>query len=285
MILDSSTALAGAAEGIQLCLMTLIPGLFPLMVLSSMFASVLRGGGMLLAGILGGYPVGAANAARCWREGNTRREDAERMLVLHNCAGPSFIFGAAAGLHPLALWGVYLASVGALWLILPKSRISTPEPFLTLPAAVRNCVGALAGVCGWVVLMRSILAVADRWVLWLLPPWLRVCVCGFLELANGITELAAVEENLRFTLAAGMIGFGGICVMMQTAGAARGLSMKRYFPGKIFQSCVCMSLAALDSAAHLSLPVWCGILSTGTICAVFLRKLENKCRNPVSLGV
>ena len=207
------------------------------------------------------------------------------MLVLHNCAGPSFIFGAAAGLHPLALWMIYLASIGALWLILPKSHLPTPRYHLTLPTAVHNAVAAMARICGWVILMRSLMAVADRWVLWLLPDWLRICVWGFFELANGITGLGAVEENLRFVLAAGMIGFGGVCVMMQTAGVAGELSMKRYFPGKIFQACICILLAALVTEAPLPWPVWAGILVTGTFCAVFLRKIENKCRNPDPVGV
>ena len=285
MIMDSPAALAGAAEGVQLCIKTLIPGLFPLMVLSSMLSASIPRGGLMLAGILGGYPVGAANVARLWRSGSIPKTDAQRLLVLYNCAGPSFIFGAASGLHPLRLWIIYLVSVAALWLILPKSSIPMPRQDLTLPAALHNALVALARVCGWVVFMRSILTVADRWVLWLLPQWLRIFLCGLMELSNGMVALADVEGNLRFVLAAGMLGFGGICVMMQTAGVTQGLSMALYFPGKVFQCSVCIILAAMVSSITLPPAIWIIILTVSGVCIVFLRKNENICRNFVPLGV
>ena len=93
LILDGQTAMAGAAEGLALCMKTLIPSLFPFFLLSAMLTSSLSGGGLLLTGLLGGYPLGAANAARAYRARQLDRAEAERMAVLCNCAGPSFLFG------------------------------------------------------------------------------------------------------------------------------------------------------------------------------------------------
>lgn len=251
LILDGRTALSGAAEGVALCLGTLIPSLFPFFVLSAMLTSTLPGGGLVLAGILGGYPVGAGNVARAYHGGRISKEDAEVMAVVCNCAGPSFLFGVAAPILEapgagFVLWGIYLLSVLALRAVLPKMKtVSTPPKSISLQQAVRDALGAMAGVCGWVVLFRVVLAVLDRWVLWLLPDWGRVMVCGLLELTNGCLALGQVEPGLRFVLAAGMVSFGGLCVMLQTASVARGISLGLYFPGKVFQCAVSMLLASL----------------------------------------
>ena len=125
LILDGKTAMAGAFEGTMLCIRTLIPSLFPFFVLSAMLTSSLSGGSLLLAGVLGGYPVGAGNVARAYRNGQVSRSEAQRLVVLCNCAGPSFLFGVLGPVLGGAeacflLWGVYLCSILALWLLFPK---------------------------------------------------------------------------------------------------------------------------------------------------------------------
>ena len=290
LILDSPTALSGAAEGVELCLRTLIPGLFPFFILSGILTASLPRGGLALAGILGGYPVGARNAAQSYRTGQLSREDAERAAVIFNCPGPAFIFGVAGQLFPLGrtamLWAVYLTSSAILWMLLPKAHhcpaVSMP---ITLPESMNSALIAIASVCGWVVLMRTVLAVLDRWVLWILPHWGQAAVSGILEMTNGMLMLGAVEENLRFVLAAGMLGFGGICVGMQTMGVAKGLSLKRYFPGKIFQGCVCVLLSSVLIQTHLPWFVWAVVIGMGVGCALKLRKIENTYGNLRPIGV
>ena len=82
LILDTKTAIQGAQEGIRLCIMTVIPSLFPFFVLSSLLTGALTGvrlrflrpigklcrmpagsESLLLIGMLGGYPTGAKSAA------------------------------------------------------------------------------------------------------------------------------------------------------------------------------------------------------------------------------
>ena len=289
LILDSPTALGGAAEGVELCLRTLIPGLFPFFVLSGMLAASLPGGGLALAGILGGYPVGARNAAEGYRNGQLSKEDAERMALLFNCPGPSFIFGVAGQMftpgRTVLLWAVYLSNVAILWLLLPKSRCTTKGKTVTLTESMHNALGAMACVCGWVVLMRTVLAVLDRWVLWLLPNWGQAALSGLLELTNGTVMLGAVEENLRFVLASGTLGFGGICVSMQTMAVSRGLSMKRYFPGKIFQGCVCTILSALLTGYALPLYIVAPLAALALACVLKLREIEKNYGNLRPVGV
>ena len=289
LILDSPTALYGASEGVKLCLGTLIPGLFPFFVLSGILTASMPRGGLMLAGILGGYPVGARNAAGAYRNGQLSMEDAQRMAVLCNCPGPAFIFGVAGQLFlPMKaalLWGIYLASVGVLWLLLPRCRCAHSTVPVTLTSAIQSSLKAMSSVCGWVVLMRTVLAVLERWVLWLLPGWAQALAAGMLELTNGMLMLGSVEENFRFVLAAGMLGFGGICVAMQTMGVTQSLNMDRYFPGKILQGCTCSALAALVMRVSLPLYTWGILITLGFVSAVKLRKIENSYGNLAAVGV
>ena len=286
LILDSRTAMAGAAEGAMLCMQSMIPGLFPLMVLSSLLASSLPRGALVAAGLLGGYPVGARNAAQAYREGTLDRDSAERMAVASCCAGPSFLFGVARDLRPALLWMIYLISAALLWLLLsPSPGICAPGKPLTVTDALPGSVAAMGQICGWVILMRAMLAVLDRWVLWMLPDWGRIAVWGSLEMTNGILALGDLDPGLGFVLGAGMVGFGGICVMMQARAVARGLSLRLYVPGKVFQGCVCLLLAALLTRTPLPAPVWIPVAAVGTGCALILRKNKKRCGNPTAVGV
>lgn len=291
LILDGKTAMEGAAEGLTLCLKTLIPSLFPFFVLSMMLTGALSGGGLLLTGILGGYPVGAGNAARAYRAGQLSRDEAERMLVLCNCAGPSFIFGVVGQVladlqAAFTLWGIYLLSIAVLWLLFPK-RGHIPgccRPF-KLQQALFESLRAMAGVCGWVVLFRVALAMLERWLLWLLPKWAKLFVCGMLELSNGCLSLAAAAPGLRFVLAAGFISFGGICVFLQTASVAEGLSLRYYFPGKIFQSVLCMLLASLLAPGAVHPAVQTMLAAISVFFGYALRKSEKRSGNPTAVIV
>ena len=289
LIFDSPTALTGASEGVNLCLRTLIPGLFPFFVLSGMLTAAMPLGGLMLSGILGGYPVGARNAAESWRNGKLSKEAAERTAVLCNCPGPAFIFGVAGQLFTPArtamLWGIYLTSVAVLWLLLPQSHCTTTEKTVALPEAMQSALKAMASVCGWVVLMRTVLAVLDRWVLWMLPGWGQALAAGLLELTNGMVMLRTVEENLRFVLAAGMLGCGGICVALQTLGITQGLSMKLYFPGKVLQGCICTILSAMIAKLPLPLYIWFALIACSLACSAKLRKIEKTYGNLRPIGV
>lgn len=283
LILDGKTALDGASQGVTLCIHALIPSLFPFFVLSAMLTGSLSGGGLPLAGILGGYPVGAANVARAYRDGQVSRSEAEGLVVLCDCAGPSFLFGVLGpvlgGVEKcFLLWGVYLCSIFALWLIFPKYKpIKRQAHPVTLQNAMNSALRAMAGVCGWVILFRALLAVMDRWILWLLPDWGRIAVYGIFELSNGCIALAEAEPGLRFIMAAGMVSFGGLCVWLQTASVTQGISLRLYFPGKLFQASVSMLLASfLAPFAPGFRGLLVGIL---TVTGWILRKSEKRCGN------
>ena len=311
LILDSSTALQGAGEGIELCLRTVIPSLFPFFVLSSLLTGALCGSpgilrplcrlfgiprgseGILLTGFLGGYPIGAGSIGEAVRQGRLDAGDGARMMAFCNNPGPAFIFGIAGSMFDLPwtgwlLWAIQLTGALAVALMLPgkaegsvKPKTSTPT---SLPAALKGALHAIAGVCGWVVLFRVIIAFLDRWFFWLVPGPVRVVLCGLLELTNGCCMLTEIpNQGLRFIICSGLLSFGGLCVGMQTASVAHGVSLRWYLPGKLLHCLISTGLAAavqglLPGDAGMALPpmVLPGLLMLAGALVFFRGKMKNR---------
>lgn len=275
LILDSVTALSGAKSGIEICLQSVIPALFPFFVLSILLTSGLTGRSLsilhpfatltgipvgsesiLLTGLLGGYPVGAQSVSTAHRMGALTDSEAARMTVFCNNPGPAFIFGMTAAFLPSPgyawlLWLILIFSALLTALILPgrtNRRITLPPSNPpTIPQALTASLKIMASVCGWVVMFRVLLAFLQRWVFWLLPEWLQALLIGILELTNGCVSLSQVEHiGLRFLLCAGMLSFGGLCVWLQTLSVADTIGLRKYLPGKLLQSTIAVVLALLS---------------------------------------
>ncbi len=275
LILDGKTAAEGAAEGLRLCLQTVIPCLLPFFVLSNYWMGCLSGislrilrplgafcgipkgmEGILLTGFLGGYPVGAQCIGQAYRAGSLQKQDAEHLLSFCNNAGPSFLFGMLGPMFPhmgysWLLWGIHIVSalLVSQWFShgQPSETLPADSMPVTLPHALLSAVHAMATVCGWVILFRVLLSFLQRWALWMVSSELQTAITGFLEVTNGCCSLSTVASiPIRFTLAAGMLAFGGICVTMQTASVVEGLSLKKYAAGKLMQCaysiCFCLGL-------------------------------------------
>ena len=273
LIIDTKTALLGAKDGISLCLNSVIPSLFPFFVLSILINSTLSGANVaflrplgklcnipkgaesiLLLGVLGGYPIGAKSISDAYRYGTLSKEDSRRMLGFCSNAGPSFIFGIVGGLFSsvtpvFLLWGIHIISAILVGVILPKStdsssgRSNSTAP-IALPQAIESAIRAITSVCGWVVVFRIILYFCQHWFLWLLSEDLKITFIGLVELTNGCHELFSVAApGMRFVLAATFLGFGGICVLMQTFSVTANCGIGLYFPGKIMQCTISFLLA------------------------------------------
>lgn len=274
LILDGQTALLGAREGIRLCLWTLVPSLFPYIVLSVMMTDILAGRPypilrplgklchfpegfefLLLLGFLGGYPVGAQNVAMQYRRGRISRHDAQRLLPLCNHPGPAFLFGILGTvfqnpLIPWLIWLILILSALIAAALIPgnpqHSSIPVIESPITLPMALRRSISVMASICGWVILFRMMTEFLSRWFLWALPASAQVILSGLLELSNGAVSLSSIaQEPVRFLAALMLLSLGGLCVTMQTATICEGLSLRLYFLGKAFQCTVAILLGGM----------------------------------------
>lgn len=275
LILDSKTALSGCREGITLCLNVVIPSLFPFFVLSvpltqclcgvrAPIASALFRGlgvpsgceGILLVGLLGGYPMGAQSVETAWRSGCLDRKSAERMLAFTSFAGPSFLFGMTAACFPgkgyiWLLWAVHILSAILIgWCYPGKNDTVGNTPAGKQGDLMVRAVSAMAKVCGWVIVFRVLLGFLTRWFLWLLPEEGQVLFSGILELTNGILGLERIRNvGLRFVMGAGFLGFGGVCVTLQAFSVAGALGKRHYLIGKLLHGTLSVILAYLLQAA------------------------------------
>lgn len=309
MIFDSRTALSGAADGVQLCVATVIPSLFPFFVVSILLTGLLSSctkgkHTLLLVGFLGGYPVGAQCVAQAYQSGRISRQEAERMLCFCNNAGPAFLFGIGSSLLPEVwmcwlLWLIHILSALLVAALTPKSQFSAsptlfPSP-VSLTAAMQRAVRSMGLVCGWIILFRTVIGFCQRWFLWLLPSNCQLLVMGLLEMTNGccvLTEIASV--GLRFELFGLFLGFGGLCVLLQTKSVLSGSRLNgcHYFPGKVAQAAFSFLLCVV---AQLLLPAqmryypWAGFsLLAVTACmgyGIYWAKIKNHSSIPAEFGV
>ena len=274
LILDSRTGFAAAREGIDLCIVTLIPSMFPFFFLSILMTGSLAGQtirflrpvaklcripegaeSLIVIGLLGGYPVGAQNIISAYHQGVLSREDAQRMAVFCNNAGPAFLFGYLGTLfhNPIYSWILYGIQVASSlivgWVLPGGTRVSssgTSYKQIPIAQALNQAIKVMGQVCGWVILFRVLIGFLDRWLFWVLPDQLGIFFTGLLDLSNGCNMLAALpSDGLRMVMASAFLGFGGICVLLQTYSIAGAVSLPMYLPGKVLQGCISFVLAYL----------------------------------------
>lgn len=317
LILDTQTATAGAAEGIELCIKVLIPSLFPFFIVTTYLNASLTGlripglrtigkflnfptgsESVLLLGLLGGYPVGAQLIADAYAEGKISKRNAQILLGYCSNAGPAFIFGVTSTLfHSLRvsfiLWGILILSALITGVILPKpeetSALYQKESNISVVAALKKSIITCASVCGWVVTFKIIMAYLVR----LTGNNARmIYLAGLLELSNGCLLLTQIVNNAtRFILCSAFLSFGGICVLMQTASVTDSLGLGLYIPGKLIQTSVSVLAASLLSFvlfSEVNLPL-IHVVFFGLICILILIAVrtyaEKSCGNTMKNNV
>lgn len=274
LIFDSRTALTGIQEGIELCLRTLIPSLFPFCVFGTMLTETMLGSkirifrpiskgfripegseSLLIIGWLGGYPIGAQSVADAYHNGHLSPHDARKLAIVCNNPGPAFLFGVLGTIIPgrrylFLLWMVQILSSLLVALMIPGSpqqmksiRRNNSTPFTQI---LKKSSISMVNICASVVLFRMVLEFAQRWFLWAVPDQCSIILSGILELSNGCIRLTDVSDPaIQLILASGLLCFGGFCVWMQTISVCRGLTISRYLIWKTVQSILCMSITSM----------------------------------------
>lgn len=136
VIVYSTEAAEGVKDGIELCLDTVVPSLFPMLLLcmlavelgylsraSRWIAPVTMkvlgipgyAASAVLMSMIGGYPAGAKMVTELYRRGEISLEESRIMALFCFCAGPGFTVGIAGGLT---------GSVGAGWILLAVQTIA-----------------------------------------------------------------------------------------------------------------------------------------------------------------
>ena len=279
LLLDTSVKDAVGAA-LTLCARSVIPALFPFMVVSSMLVALGLGelldaplGGLmalygiggagasaLVLGLIGGYPMGGRTAAELYRNGLLTRDEAERLLSFCNNANPAFLISVlGTGLFGsfragLWLWLIHIAAALTAGLLAgrpPSGAESRPSP--TPAAAFRAVTVSSVFVSAVQTALRSILNVCAFVVVFSVLSLPFRAIGGTVgALASGLLELFSTlplipSDRSGFVLAAGLSGWGGISVLCQTAAltADTGLSLRRCVLGKAVQGVLSALLAWL----------------------------------------
>ncbi len=229
-------AVEAMTRGLRLCAESVIPALFPFMVLSEMLvgsglASLL--GGRLarplgrglrlsgagctayLLGLLCGFPVGARCALRALERGELDRGECERILGISGMPSSAFLVGTVGVTlfgdrrMGLMLWvSVLLASllvalIGAVGE--PREDLEPPpiperrqSGFVTVfTRAVRDAAGSMLTVCAYVVFFSALIGVLRGVIASFLPDGAwSALLLSLFELSSGMQAAAEVTSPL-----------------------------------------------------------------------------------------
>ena len=231
-------------RSLSLAISTVIPGLFPFLVLSDFAcrAALLQPKGRctrfltgklfslpasavpcLLFGLTGGYITGVRTAITLHEGGLLTNEQAQRLCLF--CVSPGLAFSVCAvgnamlastpaGL--LLFFSCTLAAIVAGLLIPDKQKKHTAvqsAPLVQNKAecfakAVNGCAGVCLQLCAWMALFASLQAVCAA----LLPPQINSTFILFSEVSAGCLQAAKATQ---LPLCAAVAGFGGLCIFCQ----------------------------------------------------------------------
>lgn len=279
------TAARGFADGVQLCLHSVLPALFPFFVLCGLLTSVPTAPGRatrsaarllglgsgsgaldLLLAWLGGYVVCAQLAARERQRGNLTASEAERLLILGCCAGPGFVIGSIGGLLlgsirvGVLLYGMQLAAnlltAACLAPFAPRSAAPAKGECVPTPPAVRGGLpGAISAavdsslqVCGCTVFFCVIAALLQP----LMPsnPLAGPLVRAALEFSTGSAAFAALRGRAALYGLALCISLPGLSVFCQMAMLLNGcVPLRRLFLARLLHAVWYQVLVRLGALA------------------------------------
>ena len=258
-VLHPAQAASGAASGLSLWYSTVLPSLFPCMVLSGFLISsrlIRRLPPMplvLTAGWLGGYPMGAKTAADLYKAGRITKKQGNRLLLLVCAPSPMFLTGflgasllrlspgeillclAAVYAPPVLFYAVSSLRAGRRG---PKEACkeeegpsgdrSALEAFLAFEDAMMNGLLIIAKIGGYLMLFTMLACFFREW----LPCRLFSLVLpGLLEMTSGAAFAAGsgLPTGLLAALCFSFAAFGGLSCFFQTMSVLRGTPLSGLF--------------------------------------------------------
>lgn len=262
-LLLASDVKAGVTQGLEVCLVAVIPSVFPFTIFSSYLSSLaLSGKGKrrslfftFLTGLLCGFPLGAKAVVDGFRKGVYTKQESEWLLTFCNNTSLSFLVAGVGGsMRGSLLDGVVLfciqttSSLLVAFLSRPKVKTATPSPVLSsshfsLALAIRDGVFSTLTVCGFVVYFSCLLSLCEH----LLPKGLSFALSLCLEVSYACQSLS--NHPLGLPLTAFAVCFSGVSVHLQVAallGDTR-LSMKPYLFWKVVSGMIGFAFATLST--------------------------------------
>lgn len=280
-LLFSKACSKGAENGIDLCLSTLVPSLFPFMVLASYitdsglaekigrhlswltkplfgldgcFASA------IILSLVGGYPVGAKTVNSLYKKGAASESECKRAGLFLVCSGPGFLVNfIGAQLYSsieigLIIFAAQCISVFILGFALKfvcrnklddnsnsEILISTPQKGDALVKSVLDGARGMFAICAFVVLFS---AFTEIFCSHITDENIQKPFLILTEVCNAVT---AVSKDLPIEVVAFSAGFGGLCVHFQIFSALGDIKVNKllFFFCRILQGFITALLTHL----------------------------------------
>ena len=264
---------------------TVIPALFPFMVVSKLISSSSITNRLTAAlgkpahkffglscdsltavilGFISGFPIGALTVCESYGKGKLSKNEAERSLALAHNTGPSFPIGLAGAVlwNSKAFGGVLYVSQIVTWVIAAKLYKSDAVAENGYSDAVDgNCRKSFARVftdavtssaltCVNIAAFASFMQLCSALLVSLLPKMTYSAVAvisALFEFSDGCVKAASVGGAVGCAVTGFAIGFGGLSALMQGAAPAlsQGLSVKPLVTVKLFQGVLSAVFASL----------------------------------------
>lgn len=239
---NSDVAIEYMSRGLRLCAVTVIPSLFPFMVISelivvsgvgealgrllsrpvrTLFGISGVGASSIILGTLCGFPVGAKTAISMYDRGAVSREEAARLMMYCNNPSSAFIISAVGvSLFGSRRFGVALyfitlltALLIAIFARLISGDISTPTPVsqkddrhlsvTSFTSAVSSAALGMLTVCAYVVFFSTLIGALGCLLSSLsLPHGVNALIYAIFEISGGVSEASAVASPILAMLLA-----------------------------------------------------------------------------------
>lgn len=247
MFYNPSVLSDGVKNGIDMCTKTIIPSLFPFMVVSDFI--ILSGVGsavgeklsaltkvffnlpgctscVVLMSLTGGFPVGARMTAKLAEEKYISQSQGRRMLLFCVNCGPAFsvsTVGTAMLSSKKAGIVIYVSLilssliVGIISRFFEKDNCNTSIKTVSdinggvISDSVKDSTAAILSICAWVILFSCI---GNCMSMISIPEKIKAVLFSILEVTNGCQKSSKLFAPFFL---AGIIGWSGIAVHCQIA--------------------------------------------------------------------
>ncbi len=265
----------GIKEGLSLCADSVIPTLFPFMIISqfivksgvcdflgrifgSATAKIFRlppvASSVILMSLIGGYPIGAKMTYDLLCDGKITQNAAQKLDLFCINAGPAFIIGTVGTLFlgstragVILYCSVALSSViiGVLTRFIGSEKpdefengkvIVLKNPIEAFSFSVTDSVKAMISVCSWIVIFNCLIKYICSFSL----NGYTVAAASVLEVTSGIKMSLNILPVPAF---AAIISFGGLSVHCQIHSyiAKTELPVKHFYTSRV----LCAAVSAL----------------------------------------
>lgn len=267
-----SYSMEGVKKGIKICLESLIPSLYPFMILTNIYLSYEISGFMasafdrisrfvfrlpgstlpvILFSMIGGLPIGAKMSEELYRKGIISKEQYARMICFCVNPGPAFVISAVG----VAMLGsektgilIYVSLIISSLVLGFATRFFTSESETyikqtarpeteaystsSIEQAVVKSSKSIFAICAWVVAFSCLNELTLNINL---PEGMKTFILCTSEITNGCV---VASENFSAPIIASVIGFTGFCGHLQIIGQIKnsGIGYKYFLAGRIINS-------------------------------------------------